>query len=192
MIRFISAAALSALLVVAAPQSGWAQAQAAPSRPGSQQGPGQGREMTRDEMVERVRGNFNTRMASELRLTPEQSTALLAVFTEFDGPRREIAAQKRRLHGEANSTLRGVRSEDRARTLLAEFARVREREATLLREEEVRLLQVLSPSQVLALQIFREQLGDQIRGATNPFSQPSSAPFGGSNSPRSFPQGNTR
>jgi hypothetical protein len=144
--------------------------------------------MSRDEMVERLRGNFNTRMASELRLTPEQSVALQAVFAEFDGPRREIAAQKRRFIGESRGYLNGARSEDRASTFLAEAARIREREATLMREEEVRLLQVLAPSQVLALQLFREQLGDQIRGATNPFSQPRSTPFGGSNPSRQFPQ----
>jgi hypothetical protein len=142
----------------------------------------------RDALVERTRAITNARMARELRLTPEQSASLQQVLSSYEGPRREIASQKRRLLGDAYRSLNGTRDEDRARTLLAEFSRIREREATLLREEEVRLLQVISPSQVLALQIFREQLGDQIRGATNPAGPSSWGRSGGSNSTWPFPQ----
>jgi hypothetical protein len=190
MIRWISLIVLSAMVVLAAPGSGSAQAPGAPQGPRS--GSQQGREMSREEreaLVERTREMYSARMARELRLTPEQSAALQEIFSAYEGPRREIAAQKRRVIGEAQRLPIGAGSEERALALLAENSRIREREATLLREEEARLLQVLSPSQVLALQIFREQLSDQIRGATNPLGSPSQwGRSGGAGSTWPFPQ----
>lgn len=181
MIRFGTVIALAVSLLVALPGLGSAQAEGTQVRPQNRP--------TREEMIARAEQIFYDQMAQELRLTPEQTTALRAIFAEYEQPRREIAAQKRRLIGEAHSFRTRPGTEERARTLLDEFERIREREATLLREEEDKLLEVLAPSQVLALQIFREQAGDRIRGATNPFQNPngSGAGFGGGSPFRTSP-----
>lgn len=184
MIRFGVVAALAAALMISSPDSVIAQAAGSGDATGTR---GTRQQLSRAEMVARAEQLFYDQMARELRLTDEQTESLRTIFAEYEQPRREIAGQKRRYLGEAHSP---TVSEERALTLVREIARIREREVALLREEEEKLLEVLRPSQVLALQIYREQAGDRIRGATNFFQNPGtpgSGPMGGSNPFRSGP-----
>lgn len=147
-----------ALTVVALSYAALDASEAAAQLP--RQGPPQGRR----EMVERIQQRFRDRIARELQLDDGQRELLEEVFPVFAEARAELLPRRRELareieaHLEANDV-----SEDEAMNLIEEVRELRQREAELLLEEEDRLLQVLSPSQVLRLQALRDQFGSQIR-----------------------------
>ncbi|MDE0081353.1 MAG: Spy/CpxP family protein refolding chaperone [Gammaproteobacteria bacterium] len=119
---------------------------------------------TRQELVERIRERFENRIARELRLDEQQREVLGEVFSVFARSRAELLPQRREIERRISNHLAGPDgAEEDALGLLEEMRALREREAELLREEEDRLLEVLTPSQVLRLQALRDQFGNQIR-----------------------------
>ena len=120
---------------------------------------------TRQELVERIRERFENRIARELRLDDEQREVLGEVFSVFARSRAELLPQRREIERRISDHLTAGPdgAEEDALGLLEEMRALREREAELLREEEDRLLEVLTPSQVLRLQALRDQFGNQIR-----------------------------
>ena len=119
---------------------------------------------TRQELVERIRERFENRIARELRLDDEQREILSEVFSAFARSRAEILPRRREIERQISDHLAEPDgAEEDALALLEEMRALREREAELLREEEDRLLEVLTPSQVLRLQALRDQFGNQIR-----------------------------
>lgn len=168
MIRMAVVALLALSTLLSNPESGSAQA-----RQGPTQGQGVGGRtaptgLSREQMLDSLQARYRVEMARVLRLTPEQSTALAGIFSAYAEPRRQIADEKRRFQSEVRAFRTGTMPEDRARAFLEQSKSLRQREARLLEEEEARLLTVLSPSQVLALQLYREQFGDRIRGFNAP------------------------
>ncbi|MEX0935702.1 MAG: hypothetical protein WD013_02280 [Gemmatimonadota bacterium] len=132
-------------------------------------------DMDREEMLERVETYFQERLARELRIEPEQRSAFMAALSEFGESRGELFPRKRELMGEVRRYLREGGSETEAEALIEDLRAIREREAALLIEEEDRLLEILRPSQVLRLQILREQFQNEIlrlRDANRPDSFP--------------------
>ena len=130
----------------------------------SAQARARGPSATRQELVERIRERFENRIARELRLDEEQREVIGEVFSVFARSRAELLPQRREIERRISGHLAGPDgSEEDALGLLEEMRALREREAELLREEEDRLLEVLTPSQVLRLQALRDQFGNQIR-----------------------------
>lgn len=138
---------------------------------------------SRQELVERIRERFQNRIARELRLDDEQREALGDVFPVFARSRAELLPERREIERRISDHLAGPDgTEEDALGLLEEMRALREREAEMLRQEEDRLLEVLTPSQVLRLQALRDQFGNQIRrlrgdsGPENPGDRPLRGP----------------
>ena len=135
---------------------------------------------SRQELVERIRERFQNRLARELRLDDEQREVLGEVFSAFARSRAELLPQRREIERRISDHLaQPDGTEEDALGLLEEMRALREREAALLREEEDRLLEVLTPSQVLRLQTLRDQFGNEIRrlrGGSGP-GNPGDRPF---------------
>lgn len=133
----------------------------------------------RAAIEQRIQRQFQERLARELELTSEQRQELATVLRDYATARAELLPRRRALGLEIRELLEGDQSEDRALELIRELRDLREAEADLLEEEEDRLLDVLSPIQVLRLQALRDQFGEQIRSLGAP-------PSGGSAPPRRF------
>lgn len=133
------------------PSTGWAQVE------------GPGREMSRQEMLRSLQGQYEARIARELSLDEEQRAVLVIVFREFGEARAALLPRRLEVMRQVNQLLGDTIPEDRALTLLRDLRELREAEASLLIAEEERLLEALSASQVLRLQVLRDQFGDRIR-----------------------------
>lgn len=120
-------------------------------------------EMTRQEMQSRILRGFERRLARELDLDSEQLGQLQEVTRSMHEARRELFQRRRALHARLESFREGDGAESSARAILSEMRAVRAEEARIETEEEARLLEVLSPSQVLRFQIMRDELNDRIR-----------------------------
>ena len=118
----------------------------------------------RRELVDRIQERFRNRIARELQLDDEQREVLGEVFSAYARSRAELLPRRRELEREIAEHLEdGSASEEDAMGLIDEMRALREREAELRLQEEDRLLEALSPSQVLRLQSLRDQFGNQIR-----------------------------
>jgi hypothetical protein len=117
----------------------------------------------RAAIEQRVERQFQERLARELDLSADQREELAEVLRDYATARTELLPRRRALGLEIRALLEGDRSEDRALELIRELRELREAEADLLADEEERLLEVLTPIQVLRLQALRDQLGEQIR-----------------------------
>ena len=129
---------------------------------------GRGAQLNRQEMVQRIQERFQRRIAQALQLDEEQREVLFDVFSSFSEARAELLPLRRELAARIREHLAADGSGDRAMELIEELRELRRREAELLLEEEDRLLEALSPSQVLRLQTMREQFGEQIRRLGSP------------------------
>jgi hypothetical protein len=134
----------------------------------------------RQEMERRVQQRFQARVAQELGLDAEQVGELGAVATSFQAERRALVQREMRLRQRLTST-GPLLSDEAARSVLEEMAAVQEREAELLRREQARLLEFLSPSQTVRFYTLRGELADQIRRlqGAGPRGGPGGGPGGG-------------
>jgi hypothetical protein len=117
----------------------------------------------RAAIEQRIQRQFQERMARELELSADQREELAEVLRDYATARAELLPRRRALGLEIRQLLEGDQSEDRALELIRDLRELREAEAELLAEEEDRLLDVLTPIQVLRLQALRDQFGEQIR-----------------------------
>ena len=138
-----------------------------------------GRQPGRQEMVRRIQERFQNRLAEELELDREGRAFLTEVFAEFGEARAELLPQRRALAAEVSEFMSGDRDDDHAMGLIERLRDLRQQEASLLIEEENRLLEVLRPSQVLQLQSLRDQFGNQIRRLGSPGGRDGRGPRGG-------------
>jgi len=152
-VRGVLIGGLAVAVLVAAPL----EAQRGP--PGRR---GQGQ--NRAQMEQRIRARMGQMIQERLGLAEEQSARLGEAVQDFDAQRRELAgwgqATRRRVEA---LMLEGGEDEAEARELLARLAEIKVREAELFQAEQTRLLEVLSPVQVLQFQTMREQIGQRIR-----------------------------
>jgi hypothetical protein len=122
----------------------------------------------RAALVQRIERQFQERLARELELSEDQREELTEVLRDYATARSELLPRRRAIGLEIRELLEGDQSEDRALELIQDLREIRREEADLLEEEEDRLLDVLSPIQVLRLQALRDQFGEQIRGLGTP------------------------
>jgi hypothetical protein len=124
-----------------------------------QRRPGQGE---RPQLERQVRQRFQQLVQRELGLDDAGMAALEEVNQAFQEPRRELALRQRELRRRLSST-RTLLSEDEAADVLREVVEVREEETRLIREEQARMLEIMSGPQVVRYYHLREELSDRIR-----------------------------
>ena len=133
-------------------------------RRGAQQPGGGGQ---RSRMERRIQARFDNLVRQELELSDDQFRQLQAAAEDFRGRRVEFSQRERNVRGRISGL--GARgggrelSEPEASEILAEMLELSGDEATLFREEQEALLQVLSAPQVVRYIVMRQQLGDRIR-----------------------------
>jgi Spy/CpxP family protein refolding chaperone len=153
-------AALAAFLLLVPAE---AQAQGA-VRP-AQSPPGAHQSMeARQQLMNRVQRDFERNLARELGLSTEQMASLRRVTFEFWGPRSELMRERGQLRAAMERLSQATTADEAAaRRLLDRHRALRARELELQRQEEERLLEFLTPGQLLGLHRMRDELSQQIR-----------------------------
>ena len=122
------------------------------------------RQEDRQEMERRIRAQMSRMIREELDLTEAEYEPVSTVMNQFGDERRRLARSERELRRELESVLEG-RAEDTtdAGSVLRSLVEIREREATIFRQEQEALLEILTPVQVLQLHSLRERISRRIR-----------------------------
>jgi hypothetical protein len=123
----------------------------------------QQRAADRQAMMARVQREYERHLIRELGLTGDQLRSLRAAVAEFHPPRAAIMRERRELAARLRGMGEAAGSEAEARQLLDRFRALRARELDLQRQEEERLLEFLSPTQLLQLHQVREAFAERIR-----------------------------
>ncbi len=139
----------------------------------------------RRELERRVRQAFQNRVRQELRLTGPEMESLREVISWSEGERSRIAVETRELNGRVATFLRDGGTSDDARTLLTERASLQRRGTQLFLDEQERLLEVLTPAQVVRFYRLRDEFNARILrtrqgGALRPGDGAGEAPTGDS------------
>ncbi len=117
----------------------------------------------RQQMMVRIQRDLEARMARELELTQQQQAGLRSVLREFGGERGELMRERFLLRQAMETHRRGDGSEADARRLLDRARALRAREVDLQRREEERLLQILSPTQLLGFHELMAEFNESVR-----------------------------
>lgn len=131
-----------------------------------QSGPGQ--ELSREEMQAQIQAHFEEKLSRELGLDAETRADVYEVLESMRSERRDLFQRKRALHARRKQFHEGGGSQREARRILAEAREIRSMEARIESEEEARLLEVMSPRQVLQFQVLREEFNERIRRMYHP------------------------
>lgn len=130
----------------------------------AQRGPRRGGNVDRERLEQRVRAQMGRMMRERLGLSESEAEQLSEVTRGFDRRRRELFRSEQMLRREVEALRESPDpSAAAAAELLARMSDLREREAALFAEEQVALLEILTPVQVLELHAFREAIGRRIR-----------------------------
>ena len=139
-------------------------------------GGGSSSSSSRAEMERRLRESYERLVRERLGLTDVQARELSAAVLVFQEERVELqrreTALRRRLEsqgggGQANRRLVSV-PDDQARDILREMRSIQDAETDLFNREQDRLLQLLSPQQLVNYYQIREDLGDALRRVRGP------------------------
>lgn len=120
-------------------------------------------EMSRQEMLVRIIDQFERRLTRELKLDDEQLDAIREITASMRAERRDVYQRRRALDERMREFAREGGSDREARRILSESREIRAAEARIESEEEARLLEILSPSQVLQFHAMRDELNERIR-----------------------------
>ena len=123
---------------------------------------------SRADMELRIQARFDNLVREDLNLGDDQMRRLQAAVGDFSTRRLDFAQSERgtrarvgRLGGPGGGQ---ELTEEEASAILAEMLELSDQQATLFREEQEALLEILSPQQVVHYLVMRQRLGDQIRG----------------------------
>jgi len=129
---------------------------------------GSDQELSREEMQARIQAHFEEKLSRELGLDAETRTEVYEVLESMRSERRDLLHRKRALHARRKQFHEEGGSQREARRILAEAREIRSMEARIESEEEARLLEVLSPRQVLQFQVLRDEFNERIRRMHRP------------------------
>lgn len=177
-------------LLVAAPLSAQLPAQQQPAARGGNP------PVNRLQMERRLQQAFAQRVRAELGLNADQAAALGGATLGFQQERQTLVRRenelRRRYRMEAAET-GGARAgaapipDAEALEILRELKALRAAELDLYTREQERLLQLLTPAQVVRYYLLREQLADRINGlrggAAGPSAGRAAPPAGGRRAP---------
>ena len=122
-------------------------------------------------LEQRVRVRMDQRIRERLDLSEDEWRAIADQASDFDEKRGELMrnelALKRRVEAiarvEGRENDEEAAADEEAGEILDQLIILREQELELFQEEQKRLLEILSPSQLVRFQAMRQQLGEQIR-----------------------------
>ena len=121
----------------------------------------------RVEMERRIQARFDDLVQEELGLTDEQAQQLQDVVLDFRSRRLDFTQRERSTRarvGRMSARAGGAElTEQEASEILEEMLELSGEEATLFREEQEGLLQILRAPQVLRFIMMRQRFGDRIR-----------------------------
>ena len=130
----------------------------------AQRMPSTGRPQDRAQLEQRVRARFAETMQRRLGLTDEQSRALETVVGGLQADRLALGRDEHALRQRMEAILTGDQTSDtEAREVLQRMQELRLREARLFQAEQEKLLEILSPVQVIRFHAMREQLAARIQ-----------------------------
>ena len=118
----------------------------------------------RQELERRVRQQFDHRLREGLGLNQEEQQQFQRLIQDYRDRRLELSLERRQL--QVRLRREGRRqdlTDDEARVMLQASLELADREATLLREEQAALLEILSPAQLVQLYQWREALTQRLR-----------------------------
>ena len=123
---------------------------------------------SRADMELRVQARFDNLVRQNLGLGDDQMRRLQEVVGNFTTQRLQFSQRERSTRARAGR-LGGPGggqdlTEEEASQILTEMLELSDQEATLFREEQEALLQILSPQEVVRYLVLRQELGDEIRG----------------------------
>lgn len=122
----------------------------------------------RARLEQRMRARVAEIMRDRIGIDEDAEARLSEIAREFEGRRRALRAEERETREQIEAFVRSGRTDNPAATALLERALViRTREAELFREEQTRLLEVLTPTQLLQVNELRLELGRRIRALRN-------------------------
>ncbi len=118
----------------------------------------------RSGLEQRVRVRMDQMIRQELDLNEDEWKAVGDNARDFDMKRRELMRSEQALTRRVEAiALEGGANDEEAGEILDQLIALREQELQLFQEEQERLLEILSPSQLVRFQNMREKLGEQIR-----------------------------
>jgi len=131
-------------------------------RPGG--GRGSGRPPDREQLEQRIRAQMGRMMQQRLGLDETQAEDLSEVVQRFETRRQALARSEQAARRRVEAlVLDGNGDQEEARELVERIAELRVQDAELFEQEQEALSAVLNPTQVLQLQVLREDLGRRIR-----------------------------
>ena len=138
------------LLVPAAP----AAAQVGPRGP-----------VDREQLEERVRARMAQMIQERLALSEEEGARMRQILQETHERRRELRMEERALRRRLGAWADQGEGADaaEARAILERMADLRVAEVDLFRAEQDRLLEFLTPRQVLTFHVLRQRMGERIQ-----------------------------
>ena len=126
----------------------------------------QGRKGGMPGMVERMKVEKISFIATQLELTPAEAQVFWPVYNEFDRKRMLLEMSKRELDLKVNNKL-GAYSESELKKMNAEFIQTFLDEARLMKEYNTRFLEVLPVEKVIRLyqaeRKFRSKMLQELR-----------------------------
>lgn len=118
----------------------------------------------RARLEERMRARVGEIIRHRLGLDREEEARLSAIAREFEQRRRALVASERETHRQIEPFLESGRADDtEAAAIIERMIAFKRQEAELFQEEQARLQEVLTPTQVLQLYDLRVELGRKIR-----------------------------
>lgn len=118
----------------------------------------------RAELERRVRARFGEMVRERLGLTDGQSRQLGETVQSFQEDRMRLFREEQAARKRVDALmLEGGDDTEEARDLLTRMQELREEEARLTATEQEKLLEFLTPVQVLRFQALREEMGQRIR-----------------------------
>lgn len=129
----------------------------------AQRGPGP-RGQDRAELERRVRARFGQIVKQRLGLTDQEARRLEETVMGFQQDRSRLHREEQALRERVDAMVRqGTDDSAEARRVLVRMQEIRVEEARLWGNEQERLMEVLSPVQVLRFQLLREEMGMRIQ-----------------------------
>jgi Spy/CpxP family protein refolding chaperone len=130
----------------------------------AQRTPGPRTDEDRARLEERIRARMGDIIRHRLGLDRAEETRLSEIVQEYESRRRALVASERETRQEIEPLLEsGTATDADAAVLIDRMIAFKHQEAELFREEQERLQEVLTPTQVLQLYELRVEIGRRIR-----------------------------
>lgn len=124
---------------------------------------GQERELTREEMQARIHAQFERALSRDLGADAETRAEIQEILDSMREKRRALYERRRALADRKADFQETGGDEKEARRILSETRAIRAEEARIEAEEETRLLEIMSPAEVLKFQLLRDDFNERIR-----------------------------